>query len=161
MILLFGDNNIKCTWKNLTDAVRYDRRIQHNCFKYFILLEDVFRAALDRKKLYNAERKDFFDGFKSIINDYVNKCNDDFIEGIKYDLIKSNIQEIIKFRNSIMHNDILLGKKINGKDLSEIIRIIYNILPKDYKPGFLKDINGAKNNLSSELNNLYVELSIS
>lgn len=156
MIRLFGDS-IKCTWENLTDAIKYDRRIQHNCFKYYILLEDVFRAALNRKGLLKIGG-DTFDGFRSIINDYVIKCNDDFIEGMSYETIKENINVVIEFRNSIMHNDILLGNTFDDKTLKESIEILYKVLPKDYKPGFMRDINGSKNKLSPELDDLFIEL---
>ena len=158
IISFLEKNGIKCSWKNVTDAMRYDRRIQHNMFKYFILLEDVFRAELYRQGKFNPSKEEPYDGFTSIIKKYKELDDSCFLDGINSAVLKADYMTIKELRNGIMHNDILLGNVFDKKRLDEAIKYVYEILPISYKKGMADDINGCTNKLSNELNSIYVVL---
>ena len=55
---------------------------------------------------------------------------------------------IIEFRNSVVHNKILLNHLYNGKTLDEVLKIFVKILPKSYRSGYIKDMNSCSKGIT-------------
>ena len=43
-------NNIPCTWKNVTNYVKYDKRLLINIFKYIVFIEEFYKSMIYKNK---------------------------------------------------------------------------------------------------------------
>ncbi len=141
------NNNIPCTWKNITNYVRYDKRILINSFKYIVFLEEFYKSFVCNRKNYSYSKvRDF--GFRRILDEYLALNCDKTYDGINVNALQNNKEKIINFRNAVSHNKILLcenyGDDNNKMTLQDILRLFVLILPKSYRDGFKKDINNSK-----------------
>ena len=55
IIEFLKSKGIKCTWKTVTNYMRYDKRILVNSFKYIVLLEEVFKSFICKYSKYSRE----------------------------------------------------------------------------------------------------------
>lgn len=141
IIEFLKDKGIECTWKNVTNYMRYDKRILVNSFKYIVLLEEVFKAFICKYSQFNREEIIKSD-FRKAINEYIKLGSKVNYDGIDVNYLKLNKENIIDFRNSVAHNKILLGRSFEqDKSLEETLRIYCEALPKSYRLGFKSDIN--------------------
>ena len=139
--------NIKCTWKNVTNYIKYDKRILINSFKYIVVLEELLKSSIFKYK----------NDFKIINKSFLHTLDkfESLGEKAKYDEIDINLlskekNSINSYRNSVVHNKILIGKSFNLKNLKQVLEIYKNILPKSYRDGFIKDINNCSKGLVEE-----------
>ena len=76
---------------------------------------------------------------------------------IDINFLKTEKDSIIEFRNSVVHNKILLGKTFKNKTLKEVLNIFKMVLPSSYKSGFIKDINNSSKNLTENYWHIHLE----
>lgn len=135
--------NIKCTWENVTNYVRYDKRILINSFKYIVFLEELFKSFVHKYKNGNVIEQDF----KICLNHFISLDEKAKYDEIDINLLSKEKKSINNYRNCVVHNKILIGKSFIGKSLEQILEIYKNILPKSYRSGFIKDINNCAKGL--------------
>lgn len=149
IIMFLRDKKIECTWKNVTYFIKYDKRLLINSFKYIVFFEELIKSLIWRKK-QNGKSKIINLDFKDAISNYLAiEGIDDEIINSKY--LKENYETINIFRNSVVHNKVLLGHKFNGKELEDVLNIFKNILPPDYREGFSNDINKSSIGITDKL----------
>ena len=141
IIEFLRSKGIECNWKNVTNYMRYDKRILVNSFKYIVLLEEVFKSFVCKYSKYSREEILGF-SFKRAINEYINLGTKGNYDGIDVKSLRNNKENIIDFRNSVAHNKMLLNRTFEkDKSLEETLRIYCEALPKSYRLGFKSDIN--------------------
>lgn len=140
-------NNIECTWKHVSDYIKYDKRILINCFKYFTFLEEFYRSYVIQYHIIDKDNlKNYY--FSTAIDNYLQIKENKAYEDIDLALLEKEKKTIIDLRNTVVHNNILLINKYNEKSLKEALVILVNILPKSYRKGYISDINKCKRNLA-------------
>lgn len=141
---LLISNKIECTWKNLDDVVRYDKRLLINTFKYLSFFEDYLRALIWNissstfDELNQSYFKDVIDG----VLKYKDQINEDFTD------LESGKDIINQLRNTVSHNKIMLEFDYESCNLKNALMIFKNALPIDYQNNFIKDINHCSKKLS-------------
>ena len=156
IIAFMQSKKIPCTWENVTNYIKYDKRILINSFKYLVFLEEFYKSVLSRmlslpeNKIINAGFTDTLNQF-SLLDDKVN------FENMDLDLLSTENLTVVQFRNSVCHNKILLDRKYNEKDLEQTLFIILRVLPESYRKGFAKDINGCSKGLVDSLYHIELE----
>ena len=155
-IIEFLENkSIPLTWTNITYYIKYDKRLLINSFKYFVFLEELFKSFIEKNKdirISEINRYSFSKSLETFLE----------IDSIKEHLIDINFlktekDSIIEFRNSVVHNKILLGKTFKNKTLEEVLNIFKMVLPSSYKSGFIKDINNSSKNLTENYWHIHLE----
>lgn len=142
--------NISCTWENVTCYIKYDKRILINSFKYIVFLEELYKAFI--VKSFEITRKDALNlSFSGALNKFLSKDNISNYDEMDIETLAKEKDSIIKFRNCVVHNKILLIQNFKGKTLKEILNIFTKILPKSYKAGFIKDINNCSKDITENL----------
>lgn len=137
--------NIDCTWANITRYIKYDKRILINSFKYLVFLEEMYKSFVLNNKHYK-EKNVLSWHFEMAFSKYL-ELNNIGYEGIDLISMKNEKESINKYRNAVVHNQILVDKQFKGKSLEEVLKIFVKILPKSYRLGFIKDINDCSKNL--------------
>lgn len=143
---ILKDINCECTWKNVSNLYRYDKRLQINIFKYMSFFEEYIRAKLWNENIY----KDYKDLNKKTMNeliDYIYK-NSNIIEKYFSCIEKNKLLNVKELRNTISHNDIVIKCKKDQNDYKHIILDFYSVIPAEYKDGFKKDIYNCQKKLS-------------
>lgn len=140
IINFLKSKDIKCTWENISNYIRYDKRILINSFKYIVFLEELYKSLIfEYKKIDKEELLTF--RFNKSLDEYLSigdKANYDDIDLV---IISKYKNPVIYFRNAIAHNKILLGSTFDDLNLEDVLKIFIKILPKSYRHGFVKDIN--------------------
>jgi len=135
--------NIECNWKNITYYIKYDKRLLINSFKYIVFLEELYKSFIINNKPVNQNHLIRYE-FSKALTEYLSLNEKANYEEIDLELLKNEKKTIINFRNKVVHNKILLDPKYNViKPLENIFEIFVKILPKSYRDGFIKDINGS------------------
>lgn len=150
IIQFLGEQNIEPTWANVTRYIKYDKRILINAFKYIIFLEELYKSFIMKYKEFNQGDLLRFE-FKRSLDEFLSLGDIVNYDLIDLNLLKNEKVTITQFRNSVVHNKILLRRKYNGKSLEEVINIFVKILPRSYRNGFINDINGCHKNLLDNL----------
>lgn len=144
IIEFLKNKNIPLTWDNITNYIRYDKRLLINSFKYIIFLEEFFKSIVCNSKKYSYNKACSFD-FRKAVNDYLSMNNIISFDDNNIDILREYKDFIISFRNAVAHNKILLieryGKGNDKIDLESVLKLYIQILPKSYRDGFIKDIN--------------------
>lgn len=142
---------IECTWKNVTNYMRYDKRILVNSFKYIVLLEEVFKAFIYRHK--QVKKRDLLRyGFSRALEEYIELGSQVSYDGIDVNFLRDNEATIEDFRNSVVHNKILLNRTFKGRlDLEKTLKVFCQALPDSYRAGFISDINKCSYNLVEDV----------
>ncbi len=130
---------ITTTWENVTNIVKYDKRLLINIFKYIVFLEEYIKSIIFR---YNKTEKDKIlkYEFRKALNEFIAIPNIQLYDNMNIELMKVNSERIIQFRNSVVHNKILVGQLFEKQPLKSMIDIYSRILPESYRKGFKKDI---------------------
>lgn len=147
IIAFLKEKGIECTWKNITNYIKYDKRILINSFKYLVVLEEMYKSFIYRDKPNN-----------KVINYPFYKAYQEFLslgETARYDeidleIMKAKGKTLNVFRNRVVHNNILIKQKFDGLPLEEVLRLFVEVLPKSYRDGFIKDINDCSKGLVEE-----------
>lgn len=156
MIKYMKSQDIILSWSNITNYMKYDKRLLYNSFKYIVILEEFFKSMLANNSEYEEQdllTMEFSTALKKLVS--LNKKIE--FADIDFELLKKEKGAIISFRNAVVHNKMLLDrkfrgsdefqKKIPGKTLKEILDIYEHILPNDYKLGFTSDIFNCSKHL--------------
>lgn len=150
IINFLKSKNITCIWKNVTNYMKYDKRILITAFKYIVFLEELFKSFISEYKDIKQSALLRY-GFKSSLEEYLHLGNNAEYENIDLNLLANEKETIIEFRNSVAHNKILLNRTFNNKNLKEVLNIFVNILPNSYRNGFIKDINNCSKGIIDKL----------
>lgn len=142
--------SIPCTWENVTNYIKYDKRILINSFKYIVFLEEFYKSMISKNKKYDEERLIAMD-FKVALQKYLSIGEKAKYDEMNLKVLKEKMDLINDFRNSVAHNKILLDRTFFGNDLEESLNIIIEILPKSYRSGFKKDINNCNRGMTDGL----------
>lgn len=137
-------NKIECTWENVTNYTKYDKRLLINSFKYIVFLEELMKSEIFHK--YNDNKIIGYEFNKTITN-YLSIDDLKGYDNMNIELLNEEQKSINSFRNAVVHNKRLLGRAFNGKTLEETLNIFKEILPNSYRQGFIKDINSCFTNL--------------
>ena len=135
IIRFLKKKHIECTWDNVTNYIKYDKRLLINSFKYIVFLEEMYKATIKR-----------MNHKKSVINMSFRRSYEMYVEiGEQYDDVDLETmnkykEQIISFRNAVVHNKILLGRRFRELDLEDLTKNLIVIIPKSYREGFIKDI---------------------
>ena len=145
-IEILEKKGIPCTWKNVDDLVRYDKRLLINLFKYMSAFEDVIRAVAWNK--LNLEYKELEE---SLIWQTIDKLAtvgsvDKGFINIEY--IINNKTNINKLRRMISHNKIMILNEGKETDLKVLLLMFKEALPKAYQDGYVNDINACAKRLN-------------
>lgn len=145
MISFMKSNNLSLDWKNITNYMRYDKRLLFNSFKYVVVVEEMVKSLL-----YSHERCESDKLLKMEFSTAVTRLNDlnevITFEGVDFGVLKEEYSAIIDFRNSVVHNKMLLGRDFRWRNsgpkrsLNETLNFFKNIVPNSYREGFVKDI---------------------
>lgn len=148
IIIFLKEKKIECSWRNVTNYIKYDKRILINSFKYIVFLEELFKSFINKyKKIKKSEL--LMLGFSKTLDEYLTiNTNDVKYDDINLELLSSEKITIIEFRNSVAHNKILLNHLYNKKTLEEVLNIFVKILPKSYRIGYVNDINNCSKDLT-------------
>ena len=132
--------NIECTWKNISNYVRYDKRILINSLKYIVFLEEMYKSFVVK---YKGEKntKVLSQSFDNSYNEFLSLGDMAKYDGVDLELMKKEHKAINSFRNSVVHNKILIDRTFASKKLEEVMDVFMQILPKTYRRGFIKNIN--------------------
>lgn len=141
------NNKIPTTWENVTKCVKYDKRLLINIFKYIVFLEEYFKSMIFKYKTIEKERLLKYE-FSTTLNEFIKLDNAEIYDDMNYGLLKSEKDQIIDFRNSVVHNKILIGQSFKGYSLNRMIDIYTQILPKSYRDGFISDIKKCDKDLN-------------
>ena len=185
-ILLELSNNTSVKYKELSSIIRYDKNLRDTTYKYLATVEEYLRALLCEKFDVNEEEKNFekhcgarlkealFAKTDSSTSNLYLKLKPDFsalmdvcIDKKLINISSSQKKHIKELRNHTMHHNLLLlGNATNGKALLDNFNVLekqlndfIEVLPVEYKTGFLSDIK--KLNGSSErpfLRKFYLEV---
>lgn len=79
--------------------------------------------------------------FSTTLKEFIKLDNAEIYDDMNFDILKSEKDPIIDFRNSAVHNKILIGQTFKGYSLNRMLDIYKQILPKSYRSGFVSDIN--------------------
>ena len=80
-------NKIPLEWKNITNYMKYDKRILYNSFKYIVVLEELFKSMIAKNSLYREEDLLTMD-FKTALEKLLSLNKKVEFDGIDYDLLK-------------------------------------------------------------------------
>ena len=161
MIKFMKKNKLSLDWQNVTNYMKYDKRILYNSFKYIVVLEELFKSMIAKNSSYKEEELLTMD-FKTALSKLLSLNKKIEFDGINFDLLKKEQGAINSFRNAVAHNKMLLDRKyrgpeefknhIPGKTLQEVLEIYKQIIPKSYRNGFVYDIHNSKKNLKIDDN---------
>ena len=157
IINFLKNKKIECTWNNVTYYIKYDQRVLINSFKYIVFLEELYKAFIKKYKVVKQSILLRYD-FSTALDEFLSlgeKANYDNVDLI---LLAHEKQTIVEFRNSVVHNKILLNHLYNYKTLEDVYNIFVKILPNSYRNGFVKDVNSCAKGLSDSLWHIEVAL---
>ena len=166
MIKFMKKNKLSLDWQNVTNYMKYDKRILYNSFKYIVVLEELFKSLIAKNSTYKEEELLTMD-FKAALSKLLSLNKIIEFDGINFDIMKKEQGAINSFRNAVAHNKMLLERKyigseefkknIPGKNLQEILEIYKQIIPKSYRKGFISDMYKSSINLYIENRFIYFE----
>ena len=147
---------IECSWENVTNYVKYDKRLLINSFKYLVFIEELFKSFINKFLDKPFEEVVEF-GFRQSVDQFLSIGEKANYDDIDLKVLKKEKEVIIDFRNSVTHNKILLGRMFGEKDnkntnLEDTIKSFIKILPLSYREGFIKDINSCSRGLNLSWN---------
>lgn len=148
--------SIDLSWENITYYIKYDKRILINSFKYIVFLEELYKSFIKKnkdisqKKLLNYE-------FKKSLDEYLSIGKEAEYDGIDLELLKLEKKTLNAYRNSVVHNKILLNRTYCRKTLDEVLNIIIKVLPNSYREGFIGDINSCSKDITESLWHIKLE----
>lgn len=87
LIEFLKSNKIPLEWKNITNYMKYDKRILYNSFKYIVVLEELFKSMIAKNSLYREEDLLTMD-FKTALEKLLSLNKKVEFDGIDYDLLK-------------------------------------------------------------------------
>lgn len=156
IISFMEGKGIACTWSNITNYIKYDKRILINSFRYLTFLEEFYKSILNRETnipVGNIIRMEFRD----TLEEYLKLENMINYDEMALDILASKKEAIIEFRNSVCHNKILLDRKFDGETLVQLLNVLLKVLPKSSRKGFAHDINGCSKGLVESLYHIQLE----
>jgi hypothetical protein len=184
-ILLELNCNNSVKYKELSSIIRYDKNLRDTIYKYLATVEEYLRALLCEKYDVNEEEKAFeghntrlkealFSKTDSSKSNLYLKLKSDFsilmdvcIDKKLIKISPSQKKHIKDLRNHTMHHNLLLlGNAINVKSLHDNFNTLENqlndfieLLPCEYKKGFLSDIKKLNGHVSRPfLRRFYLEV---
>lgn len=94
LIEFLKSNKIPLEWKNITNYMKYDKRILYNSFKYIVVLEELFKSMIAKNSLYREEDLLTMD-FKPALEKLLSLNKKVEFDGIDYDLLKKKKAQLI------------------------------------------------------------------
>ncbi len=146
IINFLHQKNIECNWKNVSSYMRYDKRILFNTFKYIVVLEELYKSFVIKEKGKN-KTNIWNKNFDNAYSEFLSLGSKAKYDSINLKIMKNEQNIIHKFRNDVVHNKILLSRTFSNKTLEEVLIIFIQILPKEYRRGFIADINDSAKGL--------------
>lgn len=159
IINFIKSKNIDCTWKNITYYIKYDKRILVNSFKYIVFLEELYKSFVKKYKPIKQSILVRYE-FGRALEEYLSLGDSSNYDDIDLNILNAEKETITQFRNSVVHNKILLNHKYNGKTLKEVLNIFVKILPKSYRGGFVKDMNGCSKNITDSMWHINIDMEV-
>ena len=147
IIAFLKEKGIERTWKNVTNYIKYDKRILVNSFKYLVVLEEMYKSFIYKYGVKKGVQKL---SFRKTCDRYILLGESANYDEINLRIIEENKESIIEFRNKVVHNNILINRNYEGRSLEEILKLFVEVLPKSYRDGFIKDINDCSKGLVEE-----------
>ncbi|AKU79819.1 hypothetical protein [Spiroplasma turonicum] len=159
--------NDKVKYSHVSYLLKYDKRIKMTIYKYINTMEDKLKSILIDNSQYDKIEQKFKTDNLTIEDDTslieLNKIDNNYyqMKTILDQIEKLNIncnnlqlfRNIIDLRNKIMHFTLIYT---NLKWFNEQLNKFKNSLIKEYKNGFIKDINKCKEGLK-EVEKLLLE----
>ena len=108
IIEFLKNKNIECNWNNVTYYIKYDKRILINSFKYIVFLEELYKSFIKKYKLINQGELLRFE-FGRALDEYLSIGEEANYDDIDLQLLLKEKKTINEFRNSVVHNKILLN----------------------------------------------------
>lgn len=149
IINFLKNKKIECSWTNVTNYIRYDKRILINSFKYIVFLEELYKSFVYKNKNVELNSLLCYE-FRKALNEYLSIGDKANYDDIDLKLLEAERETVISFRNSVVHNKILLDRLYQNKELEEVLNIFIKILPKSYRCGYIRDINNCSKGLVDE-----------
>lgn len=160
-------------YSDLSSIIRYDKNLRDKLYIYLSTFEEFLRSEIFRKYDVKSSDFVYRNvkGLKQLLSDVFEKTNHDysnlyycyeldlgltisFIEQTKFydDNVIKDLFIIRNLRNRVLQHNLLVFsnkrtmKEVmkNKKTLKDEIKVLYNILPNDYKKGLIADINSLK-----------------
>ncbi len=147
IIDVMKEKGIPTTWENVTNCVKYDKRLLINIFKYIVFLEEYYKSKLFEIKKIEKDKLILYE-FSKTVREFLKIRNVNVFDNMDLNILSSEVDSIIDFRNSVVHNKILIGQTFKGKPLQEMLDIYSKILPESYREGYLNDVIKCDNNLN-------------
>lgn len=149
IIYFLKERKIELSWDNITYYIKYDKRILINSFKYIVFLEELYKSFIKKNKEISQGNLLRYE-FGRALTEYLSIGEAAEYDDIDLILLKAEEKTIIEYRNSVVHNKILLNHTYNGKQIDEVLNILVKVLPKSYRDGFVKDINSCSKNITDD-----------
>lgn len=141
---------IECSWKNIANYIKYDKRLLINSFKYIVFLEELFKSfVIEHLEIKQSKVINY--SFSTVLDKYLSIGEKANYDGIDLLTLENEKETIILFRNRVVHNKILLDRSYNKHSLEEVLQIFVKALPQSYREGFIKDINNCSKRLVDNL----------
>lgn len=157
IISFMEGNGVLLSWNNVTDYLKYDKRLLYNCFKYVVILEEFFKSIISKKCNFSYEDILKME-FSSAIDTFLNIKDFVGYDDMDLETLRKCKGSFIDLRNSVVHNKILLDRRfrskideknnVEGKTLKETLEIYRKVLPKTYRDGFVSDIRKCSDGLN-------------
>lgn len=157
MIKFMKKNKLSLDWTNITNYMKYDKRLLYNSFKYIVVLEEMFKSMIAQNSSYTEEELLTMD-FRSALDKLLSLNKAIEFDDVDFNLLRQEKGAIVSFRNAVAHNKMLLDRKYRGKEeyqnhipgktLKEVLEIYKQIIPNSYRDGFISDIYNSKKGLS-------------
>ena len=146
IIKFLNSYNIENSWENISNYIRYDKRLLVNSFKYIVVLEELYKSFVVRIK-GRKNTKVLSSYFQNAYNEFLSLKQSINYDDIDLETMEANKEVINSFRNKVVHNKILINRTFDGKTLQKTLEIFIRILPASYRRGFIKDINACAKGL--------------
>lgn len=133
-------HQIPVTWKKISDAYRYDKRLLINCFKYLSFYEEFLRAKIWNNGNIGYEELEKL-SLAKIMERIIQSDDQKIRQEVDIKILNNSKYLINHLRNCVSHNKIILNTIKDGKNIRAILMAFKDCLPIDYRIGFSKDIN--------------------
>ena len=108
IIEFLKSKNIETTWENVTNYIKYDKRLLINSFKYLIFLEELFKSFISKYK--NAKQNELLRlHFIDSIEQFLDIGNEANYDGIDLETLSREKEALNELRNCVVHDKILIN----------------------------------------------------
>ncbi|WP_342274918.1 hypothetical protein [Spiroplasma endosymbiont of Cantharis lateralis] len=145
-------NTDSLNYKNISDLIRYDKRIKYNVFRFLNTIEDKIKQKLIDNTIYykkfeianNSEDFTTLNELNELDSNYYTLGT--ILKELKKlklidDLEEKNFKSVLELRNKIVHFTLIYT---NLEWFTKKLYELKNLLPEDYQKGYIKVINESK-----------------